>query len=296
MSIINTSAPEDVAAFYDDVGDVLETLWSGTSHNGYWEGPDDDSDYATASARYTKFLVDRLNPGPDDTVLDIGCGGGAPTVQLARSRGSRVVGVSISAKDVERGRARAASAGLSDQVTFEMADALTLPFEDESFDHVISIECLSHIGDRVGALAEIRRVLRPGGRVVLTDFSMYPEYIAGLDAAMKAWTIRALKHFNELWRNSPPVVVSDYPDYVREAGLLLDEIIDISDNTRRTGEHVFRSLYEYDGIRPLPAPLASMLHGLGISAEQMLADGVESSHAGASDSGVIAVRAHRLRD
>ena len=94
-------------------------------------------------------------------ILDVGCGDGSASGGWLAGRCAGYVGVDVSPAAVEAARAR----GLDARV---IEDAGTLPFEDASFDGVLCTEVLEHLFDPLGALEEIRRVLRPGGRVVMT--------------------------------------------------------------------------------------------------------------------------------
>jgi SAM-dependent methyltransferase len=109
-------------------------------------------------------------------VLEIGCGVGAQTVHLARaSPGAHIVAVDRSADSVERARARVAAdltgsaAGDAAVVEWRVADLFDLPFADAEFDHVFVCFVLEHLPDPVGALAVLRRVLRPGGTVTVIE-------------------------------------------------------------------------------------------------------------------------------
>jgi SAM-dependent methyltransferase len=97
-------------------------------------------------------------------VLDIGCGNGYVTCQYAGA-GADVVSVDITDKAVELTRARLALIGLEAEV--RQADAEDLPFEDESFDVVVSFGVLHHTPDTERAVKEVHRVLKPGGRLLL---------------------------------------------------------------------------------------------------------------------------------
>lgn len=95
---------------------------------------------------------------------------GGPTVYLAAARNCRVTGVDINEHGVRNARALADSRGLSEQVRFEVVDASRpLPFPAECFDAVVSNDAMCHIANRVAALREWHRVLRPGGRALFTD-------------------------------------------------------------------------------------------------------------------------------
>ena len=97
-------------------------------------------------------------------LLDIGCGNGYVTCLYAEA-GADVVAVDITDRAVELTRARLALNGLDAEV--KQADAETLPFEDESFDVVVSFGVLHHTPDTEQAIEEARRLLKPGGRLLL---------------------------------------------------------------------------------------------------------------------------------
>ena len=170
MTKHHTPTPQEVGDFYNKVNHLLAQFQGGSIHYGYWTGPDDQSTFEQASERLTDIVVGKLAPRPGDRVLDLGCGTGKPAIQMARSTGAQVVGVSVSTGDVELGTALASAEGMSEQVTFQHGDAMDLDLPSSSFDAVLAIELVVHVPDRGQVLKEIARVVKPGGRVVLTDF------------------------------------------------------------------------------------------------------------------------------
>jgi SAM-dependent methyltransferase len=103
-------------------------------------------------------------------VLEVGPGPGGLAVELARRvDGLRLTGLDIDAAMVERANARARREGLGDRLTFVVGDVATLPFPDASFDLVTSSFSAHHWPDAAAGFAEIRRVLRPGGRAIVYD-------------------------------------------------------------------------------------------------------------------------------
>ncbi len=98
-----------------------------------------------------KLRLDR----PDLTVLDIGCGWGGMALTLARDYGARVTGITLSTEQLAEARARAAAEGLSDRVTFELADYRAL---HSSFDRVVSVGMFEHVG--VGFFDHFFRVVK----------------------------------------------------------------------------------------------------------------------------------------
>jgi SAM-dependent methyltransferase len=103
-------------------------------------------------------------------VLEIGPGPGGLAVELARRHaGLRLTGLDIDPAMVERAAQRARREGLDDRLTFLVGDVATLPFPDSSFDLVTSSFSVHHWPDAATGFAEVRRVLRPGGRAIVYD-------------------------------------------------------------------------------------------------------------------------------
>jgi ubiquinone/menaquinone biosynthesis C-methylase UbiE len=103
-------------------------------------------------------------------ILDIGCGIGGPVFEMARTHGAEVVGIDLEAPLIERALEDAKKHGLSDRCTFETVEVGPLPFDDHSFDVVISAGAFTQIADKSGILGESYRVLRPGGHVSCYDW------------------------------------------------------------------------------------------------------------------------------
>jgi SAM-dependent methyltransferase len=127
---------------------------------------------------------DRLQLMAGERLLDLGCGGGRHAFEAMR-RGARVVAIDSDAAEVKDAAALAAAMEIEDEATLVsggkgaavVADALSLPFADGVFDRVIAAEVLEHISpDRV-AMAELVRVLRPGGTMAVTVPRWLPELV-----------------------------------------------------------------------------------------------------------------------
>ncbi|SET25401.1 class I SAM-dependent methyltransferase [Geodermatophilus poikilotrophus] len=137
---------------------------------------------------------DRLDLRPGMIVLDLGCGEGRHAFEAYR-RGARVVAVDRGVSEVGTTKrwlgaiaeAGEAPAGAAYEVV--RADLLALPFPDESVDRVIASEVLEHIPDDGTAMAEIARVLRPGGTVAVTVPRYGPERVC--------WALSDAYHANE---------------------------------------------------------------------------------------------------
>lgn len=115
---------------------------------------------APAAARLRERSYDLLDPTDGDRVADVGCGAGRAVAELAR-RGARAVGVDVNAESV------ALAAGRWPGADFRVGDAYALPFEDGELAGYRADKVLHDLDDPARALAEARRTLAEGGRIVL---------------------------------------------------------------------------------------------------------------------------------
>jgi SAM-dependent methyltransferase len=155
--------------------------------------------------RVLERAIERLQLPPGARILDAGCGSGRNMVELARH--GAVTGVELSSTSAELARERSAG----DVVEGSVMD---MPFDDGSFDLSVSLDVIEHLPDDVAALAELRRVTRPGGALLVT-VPAYQWLWSGHDevnhhhrrynrrtllAAAQAagWQAQATAHFNSL--------------------------------------------------------------------------------------------------
>jgi demethylmenaquinone methyltransferase / 2-methoxy-6-polyprenyl-1,4-benzoquinol methylase len=132
--------------------------------------------------RWRSFLVSRVETGPGETVLDVACGTGAVAIELARRRGSEVVGIDQSPEMLAEGRRRVEQAGLAHLIRLKEGRAEELPFPDASFDALTFTYLLRYVDDPAAVLMELARVVRPGGTIAMLEF-----HVPGSSAARAAW-------------------------------------------------------------------------------------------------------------
>ncbi|XP_069750218.1 phosphoethanolamine methyltransferase isoform X2 [Narcine bancroftii] len=124
---------------------------------------------STGGLRTTQEFVKMLNLSPGQSVLDVGCGIGGGDFYMAKNYGVEVLGVDLSSNMVEIAMERAVSENTS-LVQFEIGDATKRVFLENSFDVIYSRDTILHIADKVDLLRNLYRWLKPGGKLLITDY------------------------------------------------------------------------------------------------------------------------------
>ena len=135
--------------------------------------PPEVQPYSFVSVALLGHLGDALALSPGTTLVDLGCGRGGPGLWLAQSRGAALIGVDFSAVAVQQATDRAALFRLADRARFVVGDLAGTGLADGVADAVVSIDALHFAGDPTAAVREARRLLRPGGRLVLTNWQAH---------------------------------------------------------------------------------------------------------------------------
>jgi arsenite methyltransferase len=130
--------------------------------------------YHPGGTALTRHLADALAPAAGHRVLDVASGRGTTALLLAEAYGVRVDGVDYSPANTDLARGAASTAGLAERAAFTTGDAEHLPYPDGVFDAVVCECALCTFPDKPRAAAEFARVLKPGGRVGITDVTALP--------------------------------------------------------------------------------------------------------------------------
>ncbi len=167
-----TNTNEHIIQAYDASEFAYRIVWKLEAckalHYGYTD--ETTQSFADTLQRMNEVICNRANISATDTVLDAGCGVGGSCVYLAKVVGCHVTGVSLSARQIELAKRYANLERVSNLTHFEVADFLKLPFPDASFSVVWALESMFHTPDKRAFFAEMRRVLKPGGRLVIADY------------------------------------------------------------------------------------------------------------------------------
>ena len=164
---------ENIAeAYYDsrEADEFYFHIWGGEDiHIGLYDSPTDP--IPPASRRTVEAMADEIGMELDDRhrIIDIGSGYGGPARYLAKRFGSRVVCLNISEVENTRNRKANREQGLEHLVSVRHGSFEDIPEPDESVDVVWSQDAILHSGNRDKVIAEVARILKPGGEFVFTD-------------------------------------------------------------------------------------------------------------------------------
>jgi tocopherol O-methyltransferase len=210
---------QQIQSFYDASSGLWEKVWGEHMHHGYY-GPDGNLKLDRRQAQIN-LIEELLTWSQDNTIdrtqniLDVGCGIGGSSLYLAEKFDAKVTGITLSPIQANRAQERAKAAGLAAKTDFQVANALDMPFADNSFDLVWSLESGEHMPDKAKFLQECYRVLKPGGKLMLATWCHRPTTTANPLSANEE------KHLQDIYRvYCLPYVISlpEYQEIVEQCG------------------------------------------------------------------------------
>lgn len=197
---MNEAADETRAQFTDDVTDsgvfqtvldgydaVYDALTNSKVFTEIWRTSAYGADFPAEFAHIGFLTVDEgrrllqlLRLGADGVLVDVACGAGGPGLWAAQQTGATLIGVDPSAAGIAAARRRAERVGVTSRATFQQGTFEQTGLGDGSADSVMSVEAFQYAPDKRASLAELHRVLRPGGRIAFICFEVDPSKVAGL--------------------------------------------------------------------------------------------------------------------
>lgn len=169
-----------IQKFYDSSSTLWEQVWGEHMHHGFYElGTGSLKNRRQAQIDLIEELLkwscssdnSELSNYADTQILDVGCGIGGSSLYLAdKFPLSCITGITLSPVQAKRAAERAKEFGLQARTSFEVADALFMPFESDRFDLIWSLESGEHMPDKAKFLAECYRVLKPEGRMIFATW------------------------------------------------------------------------------------------------------------------------------
>ncbi len=167
---------QEIREFYDASSGLWEQIWGEHMHHGYYGK---NGNYKLDRRQAQIELIEELLlwsgcnlNNPPQNIIDVGCGIGGSTLHLAQKFGCNATGITLSPVQASRAKESAKEAGLDSKsnLQFDVANALDMPFTDNTFDLVWSLESGEHMPDKAKFLDECYRVLKPGGKMIFATW------------------------------------------------------------------------------------------------------------------------------
>lgn len=225
-------------------------MWHGNTggiHYGFWNK--NTKNHKEALLNTNKVLADEAHIKKDDYVLDAGCGVGGSALWLAEKIGCRVHGVTITPSQVDKARQSSQNKNLTDKLTFTKQDFLHTNFPDATFDVVWAIESVCHAENKSDFIHEAHRVLKKGGRLVISDGFLMREPSTNRE---RKW----LNEFLEGWALSNLANKDDFTQRLRDAGFKNVKVTNMKEEVLPEARKIYRmTMWGYPLTR-----ITEMLH------------------------------------
>ena len=211
-----------IAGFYDRSSQLWEEVWGEHMHHGYYV-PEDRTDHKQAQIDLIDEVLKWAEVGKTASkiptrVVDVGCGIGGSSRHIAKKYNCAAKGITLSPYQANRANELAKEQGLSDKTSFQVADALDMPFEDNSFDLVWSLESGEHMPDKEKFVNELVRVVEPSGRIIIVTW-VHRDLEEGEDS-LSAKELKLLAKINRAYYLPPWCSTSDYVSLLQQAGAI----------------------------------------------------------------------------
>jgi SAM-dependent methyltransferase len=205
------------------------------THWGYWEEPGradgSVSDFAIASDRLAELVCDAAGVSDSMQILDVGCGFGGNIADMnQRHQAVQLTGLNIDPRQIARAKTEV-HARPGNTVEFVEGNACHMPFSDHSFDAITAVESPFHFPSRTDFLREAHRVLRPGGKLGISDFVPRAAGIPGLALLNLSYGGAVKRVFGDTRITLPETA---YVALGRRCGFEKARAIDITRNTLPT--------------------------------------------------------------
>lgn len=225
--------PKDVAEYYNTTQNHYERWWdlkkSLSLHYGIWT--DQTKSFSESIRNTNRTLFELAEIEPTDHVLDAGCGVGGAAVYIHTNCGAKVTGISLSEKQIAFAHQYSVENNLTDSIDFKVQDYSKTSFADQSFDAVWACESISSAPDEELFVKEVARVLKKGGRLVLSDCFVTKDGQEDKNQWMKKW--------DDTWAIGNRTTSQKFVEGLKKHGFSVEADLDYTDNVAQSARRMY---------------------------------------------------------
>lgn len=179
---------QKVIKYFSSLGSKLgyDYIMNGSKHFGYYPSGKADIKENEAQIFMQDLVAENLDLKEGQLVLDAGCGQGVVSTYLAKKFGPKIFGITLVPFEVKRANNLAIKSGVAEKTEYQVMDYSATKFSDNYFDAIYTAETLSHSPDIRKTLREFMRIIKPGGKIALF------EYTLASDEKFSAWEMKML--------------------------------------------------------------------------------------------------------
>ncbi|EFJ47452.1 hypothetical protein VOLCADRAFT_105162 [Volvox carteri f. nagariensis] len=238
-----------IATFYDESSELWENVWGEHMHHGYYPKGAPPKSNQEAQIDMIEETLKVAGVTEVRNMVDVGCGIGGSSRYMAKKFGCRGSGITLSPKQAARANALSQAAGLGDRLQFQVADALSQPFDSDCFDLVWSMESGEHMPDKRRFVSELVRVCAPGGSVLVVTWCH--RVLGPGEEALQPDEQELLQRICEAYYLPAWCSVADYQKLFEEQGLVDIRTRDWSEEVSPFWGRVIASALTSEGLSGL---------------------------------------------
>jgi len=246
----NMYTTQEIAEYYNTTQIHYEKWWdlknSFSLHYGIWEKG--IKTFGEAIINTNRIMMELSSISESDIILDAGCGVGGAAIYLASNKNVQVTGITLSKKQFDFATHLAKLKKLDNKVIFHMMDYTQTSFEDESFDAVWACESISSAPDKSAFIKEAYRILKKGGRLILSDFFITEDNQPDKNRWIKKWT--------QSWCISDLITCELFIEELKKQRFIIRKKLDYSEKINKSSKR----LYYASLLGAIPSELYNLFH------------------------------------